>query len=82
MVAGYFRGNDAGDGPDACVDAKNFFSDSRMVKSGGLKGSCHCIGFYGVFEDGTIFAKSDVLSTSDDLLETRTNFTNTVGGWS
>lgn len=59
MTTGYFRGNDAGTAPSACVEARKFF-DSHL---GGARGNCHLIGCYGVYEDGTVGIKtSQVLS--------------------
>lgn len=59
MTTGYFRGNDAGTAPSACVEARKFF-DSHL---GGAKGNCHLIGCYGVYEDGTVGIKTSQVLT-------------------
>lgn len=62
-VTGYFRGNDSGTAPSACVAARKFF-DSHL---GGAKGSCHLIGCYGLYEDGTVGIKTSQVLAGDLL---------------
>lgn len=63
ITTGYFRGNDSGTAPSACVAARNFF-DSHL---GGAKGSCHLIGCYGLYEDGTVGIKTSQALAGDLL---------------
>ena len=59
LVTGYFRGNDSGLGPPACLSARTFFeSDPDMKASGGMPGDCHVVGFYAPSLDGSVIAHS------------------------